>query len=482
MSMLPRLVLNTVTLLRQAWLNATSSTRNIDQECGYPTVISPADYWSKYLRGDIAARVIEVLPDGCWEEVPEVYETEDKEQTEFEKRFDEVERNTHLMAGLHRADVLSGVGRFGILLLGLNDGGELRDPAPGINERGEQEGSPNLDLLYVRPLSEDCVTIEALEPDPSNPRFGLPTMYNVTFETADVAGTGSTASSMKAKVHWSRVIHLVDNRANSDVYGMPRLERVYNRVLDIHKIVGGSGEMFWKGGFPGLSVETPPNLTEDITIDEEATKEQMEAYMNGLQRYIATIGMSVKSLAPQIADPKSHFEVQIRLLSIAINVPWRVLMGSEQAQLASEQDTRNWYRRLTRRRKMYLNPFVIDPVVERLIMFGVLPETEEWTVEWPDYNTPTDEQRAEVAGKQTDALAKYVQSGADQLMGPYHFLTLIMGLEDEEAEAIIEEAEERAADMEEEEAARLDEALQREREMQQQAKLEQERAALAQGN
>ncbi len=150
-----------------------------------------------------------------------------------------------------------------------------------------------------------------------------------------------------------------------------------------------------------MSLQSLPGLTEDVTLDTKATKEQMEAYMNGLQRYIATIGMDVKSLSVQVADPEHHLEAQMRFIATSLAIPWRVFVGSEAAKLASTQDVQTWNRRLTRRREDYVSPFILRPFVDRLIAFGILPEPadlkEGYLIDWEDLDTPSDAEMATVA-------------------------------------------------------------------------------------
>ena len=132
-------------------------------------------------------------------------------------------------------------------------------------------------------------------------------------------------------------------------------------------------------------------------------------------------------------------ESQLRLIAVALGCPWRVLMGSEASQLASEQDTKAWNKRINRRRNGYLTPFLLRPLIERLIAVGVLPAPGEKgiTIEWPDLNTPSDQQKAEVADKFTNAIAKYVSSGASNLIEPFHYLTLVLKMTEEEANSVI---------------------------------------------
>jgi uncharacterized protein len=418
---------------RSQWLaKLLDPRRDIENECGHPPTLAIEDFRTAFLRGDLASRVVSIWPDESWQSEPDVFETEDETETEFEREWKVVQKQHSLFARLHRADTLSGIGRFGVLLLGLDDGKPLHEPAEGIGHK----------LLYVRPFDEHLAKVQTLENDVTSPRYGLPTLYEIHFSDI-VLGAASDAqarsNTTSKRVHWSRVIHLADNRMASDVFGTPRMEVVFNRLLDLKKIMGGSGEMFWKGGFPGLSIETHPGM-ENAEFDSTATKQQMDDYMNKLQRYIATVGMSVKSLNIQIADPRPHVDVQVRLIAMTMGVPWRLLMGSEAAQLASEQDAATWNKRVNRRRQEYLTPFVLSPLIDQLIALGVLPTPKEYQIHWDDLNSPSDNQKAEVAEKQTNALSKYVQGGVDALVPPFHYLTLFLGMDDAEAKAIIQEA------------------------------------------
>ena len=65
-----------------------------------------------------------------------------------------------------------------------------------------------------------------------------------------------------------------------------------------------------------------------------------------------------------------------------------------------------------------------------------MPEVEEYTVDWPDLNSPTDEDKANVAKSLTEAMSKYVSAGVDTLIPPMEYLTVVLGFTQEEAEAI----------------------------------------------
>jgi hypothetical protein len=397
--------------------------KNLNTDCGWPVSISREDFANMYEREGIAARVNDVWPEESWSTPPEVYENEDPEQeTEFEVRWKELDKKHHILSMLGRADILSGVGRFGIILLGINDGKDLHEPVDSIDPSGDIEsktGGITRDLLYVRAFQESAVTISNIEKNPNSPRFGLPTTYSIVFN--------DTETSFSATVHWHRVIHLADNREMSETIGVPRMQKSFNRLLDIRKVLGGSGEMFWRGGFPGFAFETDTTDAE-VEIDKTSLKAEIQNYMLGLQRYMALEGMKVKSMSPQVADPKNHIDAQLSAIAITIGAPKRILFGSEQAELASTQDAKTWNRRLKKRQNGYLTPYVVRPFVDRLILVGILPVPVEYSVNWPDINIQTDKEKAEVANAWANALSKYVAGDVDSIIPIEEFLSILGNL------------------------------------------------------
>lgn len=420
---------------RSASLSALlDGRRDIDTECGYISEPGPNDFNLMYQKEGVAKRVVHIWPDECWQEDPIVYETLKPELTTFEKAWKELVEEYDLFAVMAQADRISGIGRYGIILFGVdNDRGNLNQPVAKAKARK---------LLYARTFDESVLTIEKYENDLKSARYGKPEQYNVNF--AENTAGGST--SLNSSVHWSRCVHLADNRRMSDVLGESRMRHVFNRLQDIRKILGGSAEMFWQGAFPGLSFEVDPNLLAagaTIEVDTTAIKAELQNYVNGLQRYLSTTGVSVKSLAPQVADPSHHLEEQMKAIAVSIGVPFRVFMGTEEAKLASNQDTRSWSKRLKHRQNKYLTPFVVRPTIDRLIAMGVLPQPEKkLTIKWPDMLTPSDQEKAEVAKVRTEAMKNYIEGNVEALMDKKNYLTRELGYSEEEADILLETAAE----------------------------------------
>ena len=179
-----------------------STKRSIEDECDFPLEISLDNYRDMFQRNAIASRVVEIWPKLCWSVVPEVLEDEDPEiSTDFEEAWQEVgktlrgeyswldsDEGNPVWELLSQADELSGIGSFGVILLGFDDSKELSEPVSTMSLDKSQQISratfnpgkgDRVKLLYARALSEPLVQVQARESDRRNMRFGLPTMYNI---------------------------------------------------------------------------------------------------------------------------------------------------------------------------------------------------------------------------------------------------------------------------------------------------------------
>ena len=450
------LMVNFLTSRRELIDRTLDSRRDIDVEAGYPSKIGLEQYARLYEREGIAARVVSIFPEECWKEEPKIYETEDSNETPFEERYAALRKKgeTDPIAYMERLDVESGIGRFGVLLIGASKtGSDLSQPVKGVNDFGELEEGftpPERELLFLRVFDQSLVDIKTFNNDSGSARFGKPEMYSIKFQdpTADMVDADVYEEK---EVHWTRLIHTADLRRSSEVLGTPRMEKNYHRLYDLRKVLGGPGAMFWKGGYPGYAFEVNPDIA-DPEMDTKEMKEEFTKFQDRLQRMLAVQGVTVKSLAPQVADPTAHFETNIKAICITEGIPWRVFVGMESAQLKSGEDKKAWNGRLARRQERYLTPMIVRPLIDRLIAFGILPAPSEengYTVEWPDLNKQTDKEKAEVLKLLVEAMARYIMSGLDQLIPPREFFLNFVELDEELVDAVLEAAEERVLELEE---------------------------------
>lgn len=459
--------------------------KDVEKECDYPSTynIRVEDYKKMYDRNPIGRKVVVIKPSYSWQVFPQIYEDEDASiTTEWEREFSELGRSLQAEGNaeghfenpeeghpvweyLARADKLSGIGHFGVILLGLDDGKPLDEPVDGFldpdptttysgpvfvnNQRKKRK------LLYLSVFGEDSIFAESViyETNQYSPRYRKPKYYHLDLGDTDSSSyTTAGRESKSVKVHWSRVVHVADNMDASEIISVPRQRPVWNNLLDLMKVYGGDAEGFWKACVMQLFFSTHPQLGGDVTIDESTFKDRMWDMQNGLQRWGILKGMGVNPVAPQVVDPTAHINVQIEAICIQLDIPKRIFMGSERGQLASGQDVGEWNDQVRARRSGYVIPRIIVPFFNRLIQVGVLPVPKQpLKAVFPDPETQTPQEKATVAVTRVDAMAKYIKGQVNQLMDPMDFLTRELEVPEEDAEGILERAMER---VEEEEAER----------------------------
>ena len=378
--------------------------RDLYEVMGYPRLLDANDYAEIYKRGDIAGRIVDAYPDATWREPPRV-----EGDAAFVRELQEIIDKFRLWRVLHRLDRLMNLGHYGVLVFGLDGGEPLHIPA--------QYG--NYSLLYLQPHSERTAEITQWEADPTNERYGMPKMYRIT---TGVNWTGSGGGQRVVNVHHSRVLHVAERPLEDVSIGMPRLERVFNRLMDLDKLLGGSAEMYWQNVamLIALVADAETDWTEQ---DPEAVSKQMEDMQHGLRRFLRLQGIEPKNIAPglQGSDPGSHIDKQIDIIAGASGIPQRILLGSERGELASGQDETNWINRIAERREQFAGPTVIDGVIDKLYRFGVVPAGYNECV-WDDEDSLGEEKRAEIADKRAGAIQKYMGTpGAELIVSPQEF-------------------------------------------------------------
>lgn len=371
--------------------------------------ISIVDYWERYLRQELARAIVDKPAKTTWRERPEITDDDkDEDETSFESDVRALFEDHDLLEIMTDADRLTGIGRYGILVIGVADGGDLSDPVATERLTGTE------DLTYLMPFDESRVKqIETVD-DPQSERFGQPGRYQVDFDQ----GTGVSAvksSSMTKWVHHDRVIHIAEDTLTGKLVGRPRLEPVWNRLTDMAKVIGASAEMAWRGADYGLLLQADPDAAAQMGDD---TMEQMEdeamAYYHGLQPFLRMAGMEkVERLGGEIADPDGIASWILKLISGQTNIPQRILTGSERGELASTQDRATFLGHISERQEHFAEPAMLRPFLDRLLGWGVLspPLTEDddatgtkYDVNWPDLFELSEMEKAEVSHKKAQAM------------------------------------------------------------------------------
>lgn len=415
---------------RQSLRGLISKTHNGKRDLynvfGYDEVLEVDDYIERFFRQDIAKAVINAYPNACWSKDPIISDDKDtKNKTEFEKEFIKLNKKIKLFHYLKRLDVLSRLGHFSVLFISVKDGKKTTEPLDGTFSMN--------DILFLSPYSEKNASISKYDTSLKSARYGLPELYNLRPGGYGGNSSVSSSSSMPEEsiiVHHTRIIHIAEGVLENDVFGTPALQAIVNRLIDLEKIVGGGAEMFWLNSRGGLHLDQPGES--NLTNKKEELNKTLEEFANNLTRYLKTKDVTVTPLNFEIADPKNYFDMIISLISASEGIPKRLLLGSEQAQLASSQDKSNWLDKVMARQTFYCEPQLVRQTVDWFINLKILPNplNDQYDVNWPDLKTTSDNEIADVAVKKTDALKKYLDApGSDLLITPKQLVEDVLDLD-----------------------------------------------------
>lgn len=424
-------VVNRAMLARQMGQQSYGGARDITEALGYLQNIKYIDYYSRYVRQDIAKAIIDRPVDATWNGPLELDEASASE-TPLEEAWKELEEKHSLKNKFSRIDKLTGIGCYGVLLLGLDDVPDAEGFAKPVSSGKKQ-------LRYVKPFSENSAQISEFEINPNNPRFGLPTYYQITItESSKGSASSITAvNSITVRVHYSRVLHIVDDIIESEIYGTPRLEVVFNRLMDLEKIIGGDAEMFWRGARPGYAGKLDKDV-QATTEFQEDLKKQVDEFEHNLRRLLVIEGVELKELAQQIADPSKHVEVSIQMISAVTGIPKRILMGSERGELSSAQDSDEWSKLIFGRRGDHAEPHIVRKFVDRMIELQILPKPEKkYTIKWADLFALSEADRVKTGLLRATAIRDYSANPMSEAYFPIEgFWKYCLGLTNDQIEIV----------------------------------------------
>lgn len=429
--------------------------RRVYEALGYPDEkeLTYEYFLGKYERQDIATAIIDRPANASWNSLQAISEEDvSLNDSVFKDEWKKLDERLKVVYNLNRLDKLMGIGCYAVLLFGFSDVKERRDWEKPLQQGG------NLQLMYLKPVSEENADITQWETRPDNERYGMPLFYSIA-----VGKPGVEGFSESIKVHHSRVMHVSYDGLESEIYGRPRLKPIVNRLLDIEKLLGGDAEMFWRGARPGYSASNK----DDYELDDEdmdALEKELDKYENDLRRFIMAQGVDINALQQQVADPLNHLDAQLQAISAQTGIPKRVLIGSERGELSSSQDQDQWLGLLRSRMEDFNEPVLLRPFINKCMQTGIITEHENYNVVWEDIFALSEKEKAEVGRIRSESLSKYVSSlGGMDVLPPESAYKYLLGLDEEQAQEIFDQVDLQALE-EDREMERADEEAEEEEE------------------
>lgn len=361
-------------------------------------------YWSRYQRQDIAGRIVDMPPKTTWRNPPTVVEEgmDQEEGTEFTRAFGELADRLGLWNHLERADRLSRIGQYGVLFMGTPGvDQELEDPLETVQGAG--------DILYLSSFHQGDVTVKEWVTDTGRERFGQPLVYRIKLSEGV-----QNFPDVEKNIHYSRVIHIAEDRLSDEVHGRPALKRVFNRLMDLEKITAATAEAYWQLADKILLLSIDPDV-EMGSDDRDALGEAAEEMMHDLRRQMVGSGITGQWLGGETPEPSDPAQLYMMLIGAGAEIPYRVLFGNTTGERASTEDQKEWLGRIKERETNHAEPIILRPLIDRWIEVGALPDPESgsYKVEWPNRFQLDEKDLAELSKTRAETAKSLTPIGGD---------------------------------------------------------------------
>ena len=397
--------------------------RDIYDVFGYTRVRNFDNYFEAFRLQDIAGSIVTSLPSSCWRDGVELF-VDDKPVLEDELK---VLKKRKLFQKLEAADVLNRIGSFSVLYVGIA-GQNPMDPIMPV-----AGGVKHLNKVFFKPYAEDGIIISNTEGEVTNERFGLPTMYQLTVRTR--TNSSQPIQEKTVNVHWSRIVHLAEGALDSEIEGLPALENILNRLVDLNKSVGGSAEAFFRNARQKIVLEADDkdfknNFSPEAKADLDTAT---EAFQNGWQDFIKLHGIKAKSLDAPYHDPKETVMAAVKMISGATKIPIRILLGEGAGQLAGNEDKDSYNNLIDQRQKLWCCNW-LERLFEILAAAGLLAIPDNMDIKFPINEAMNEKQKSEVTKNNSEAMvnistALAEPNGLAGEMSAEQAITEVLGLE-----------------------------------------------------
>ena len=371
--------------------------RDLIRTLGYLEQPQFNDFWEYSLRG-LGARIVEVFPKDTWAIPPTIQENDEPGAvTAFEQDWEHLVEDFDIWGHFYDLDLMAQIGEYGVLLFGLEG---VEDYAVPVTNQTRGNGPES--LRYLRVYRQNRADIMEWNQDEYTREYGTPAMYRM--RTVQTAPQGTTIDH-QFFVHPSHTIHFADNTREGRILGAPILLRVIDELFNLMKQGGGLSEMIWRDGKRRIVAALRDGIQSSDVPEEQRRK--IEAFAHDMTDFLRVGGMDINTIGGQVPNNEGNMLRLMQVIAGILDYPMRRLFGSEQGQLATEQDNRMANARILARYNRICVPRIIRPFIERMIDLGVLrPPQQPYQILLPDL-------LALSPGEQADVDRRYVQNIRD---------------------------------------------------------------------
>lgn len=347
------------------------------KDFGWPEQLAFKDLRRAYMRNSLAAAGVDKTISKTWQDSPEIWESEEAAESKLEADIRKHLTKIRFWQACAEADRRSMVGRYSALVMRIGDGLNWDQPVTSVIG-GIQA------LTGVVVLWEDQLHVSSYDQDPRSPTYGQPSMFE--FSETEVGGA---KIARRIKVHPDRVLIWSDD---GTMDCRSALEPGYNDLVDAEKVKGAGGEGFWKTSRGAPIIEAPQGMSPESLMRMMGAKdgsetldkinEQIDNFQQGFDKGLMLGGMTATPMTISLPNPEFFFSNPVQCFAASLQIPIKILLGSQTGERASTEDSKEWAKTCNSRRVGRCLP-LLDNVVERLTGWGLLPP-KDWTVGWSD--------------------------------------------------------------------------------------------------
>ncbi len=374
---------------------------------GWPTTLSFEQFYAMYVRNGVARAGIEKTVQKTWQTAPELWETEDPEETLLEAQIRQRWDDLRFWQRLAECDRRSLVGGYAGAILRVADSKPFNQPVDRVP--GGLDG-----LVEIVPAWAGQLTVAQWDTNETSMTYGQPLMYQ--FNEANVRESDATQQRARSfQLHPDRVVIW---SMDGTVHSRSHLEPGYNDLMTMEKVSGSGGEGFWKNAKGALILEVDKEARLKDMADAmgvapsevaDAMNAQVEDWQKGFDKQLMLQGMTVKPQAITLPQPLEFFNIALQGFAASLGIPLKILVGNQTGERASTEDANEWAETNMGRRSTSVIPGIME-VVKRLERFQILPE-RDWHLQWQDLTESSMTEKIDRAMKMAQINAASVPTG-----------------------------------------------------------------------
>lgn len=358
-------------------------------EYGYAEDLTFEDFLRLYERHGVAHGSVHILLDKCWQTAPQVIQGDpDDKATKlkpWEKKLNRELKRLKFFRAFKEADRMRLVGRYSGILLQVKDNKKWSEPlTSGVLQR-------------LIPAWEGQLKPSTWDTDETSPTYG--DVLTWTYSEASVNENNNDAPGRQVTLHASRVIIVGDYRT-----GVPFLKAGYNDCVTMEKIIGGVGESVLKNAARQLAISFAQevdmnNVAASMGLPLKDLHTGFDDIAKGMNRgqdsVLGLQGATISPLVSTVPNPQPPFDVALQSFSASVQIPGKIIIGTQTGVLAGNADQESFSLRAQGRRESQLSDD-LDNALRQLIQTKLLdaPPGDDFSICWDDLTEASPSEKA----------------------------------------------------------------------------------------